>query len=88
MRLWPTPTASDPRGAQRVESCKEWRSRGRNLPEAVVLAEAAELQQVKASTPLQGSRPAGGPSRPPSPACQADNHEPEEHGEPVGADSP
>lgn len=42
MRLWPTPTASDHRGAQRVNSCKRWRSRGRNLPEAVVLAEAWE----------------------------------------------
>lgn len=38
MRLWPTPTASDHRGAQTVAACKRWRSRGRNLPEAVVLA--------------------------------------------------
>jgi len=42
VRLWPTPTASDYRGAQTLAACKRWRSRGRNQPEAVVLAEAAE----------------------------------------------
>ncbi len=75
MRMWPTPTASDYRGAQTVAGCKAWRSRGRNLPEAVVLEEARE-HQFKASTQTQESLLARGPSQPPSPACPADNRAP------------
>lgn len=41
MKLWPAPTASDHRGVQTVAACKRWQTRGRNLPEAIVLAEVS-----------------------------------------------
>lgn len=57
MKMWPTPTASDYRGAQTLAACKRWLSRGRNLPEAVVLAEAAEhsLSMKSPAHPVSGS---------------------------------
>ena len=36
-RLWPTPTASDHKGAATPEAVKTWEKRGHNLPEAVQL---------------------------------------------------
>lgn len=33
--LWPTPTASDHKGATNIDACKDWKTRGTNLPEAV-----------------------------------------------------
>jgi len=40
--LWPTPTSSDGGGATNPGHCKEWASRGKNLPEAVNLAGAGD----------------------------------------------
>jgi hypothetical protein len=34
--LWPTPTNCDHKGATTPEACKQWESRGQNLPEMVV----------------------------------------------------
>jgi hypothetical protein len=39
--LWPTPVQSDWKGATSVAACKEWKTRGKNLPERVLLANAA-----------------------------------------------
>lgn len=66
VRLLPTPTSSDGRGATHPESCKKWVSRGTNLPEAVQL-----LPTPRPQTHDGGSRPdrtwhlrkgAGGPN--------------------------
>ena len=37
--MWPTPTTSDYKGATTIEACKDWKSRGKNLPEAVLLVQ-------------------------------------------------
>lgn len=40
--LWPTPTASDHKGAKTAAAAKKWGSRGANLPEAVQQAAAGD----------------------------------------------
>lgn len=42
--LWPTPTSSDHKGAQRLDACKKWKTRGTNLPEAALKAVYATPQ--------------------------------------------
>lgn len=58
MKLWPTPTASDYRGAQTIAACKQWSSRGQNLAEAVVVTESAE-RELKCRSNLDEGPAAG-----------------------------
>jgi hypothetical protein len=73
--MWPTPTSSDHKGAATVEAVRQWKTRGRNLPEAALTFPTPTSTDHKGSSrsgqrrgqltdPAMGAVPTGGKLNP------------------------